>query len=68
MCFSITQKNLIDSNYFKKFKQQFSINKSQSKMFKSNLFMFLGLVAFCDKNKKNVVMNKLYWKVASDIW
>ena len=58
MNFSMAKKNLIqffiifDFNYFEAIQAAVFYKKNASEMFKSSLFMFLGLLASCDQNKK----------------
>ena len=43
---------IFNSNYFEAIQAAVLYKKNASKMFKSSLFMFLGLSVSCDKNRK----------------
>ena len=43
---------IFDYNYFEAIQAAVFYKKNASKMFKSSLFMFLGLPVSCEKNKK----------------
>ena len=43
---------ILYSNYFEAIQAAVFYKKNAFKMFKSSLFMFLGLPVSCDKNKK----------------
>ena len=53
---------ILNSNYFQTVQAAVFYKKNASKMFRSNLFMFLGLLVSCDKNKTKKCFEKILLK------
>ena len=58
---------IFNSYYFQAIQTAVFYKKNVFKMFKSSVFMFLGLPVSCDKNKKLSLGKIDYWKVSSKI-
>ena len=58
---------IFDFNYFEAIQAAVFYKKNASEMFKSSLFMFLGLLVSCNQNRKWSLGKIDHWKVSSKI-